>query len=70
MRQEEILEALRTHGPMTVTQILGKLGVRNTHPLHTTCNSALKQMRKWGEVEVIGTEGAGKHTALVWAVVE
>lgn len=70
MRQDHIIAALRSYGPMTTTQILDRLGLKDTHPMHTTCNSQLNKMRKWGEVEKVGTVGAGKHTAFIWAVVE
>ena len=70
MRQEHIITALRSYGPMTTTQILDRLGLEDTHVLHTKCNAQLNKLRKWGEVEKVGTVGAGKHTAYIWAVVE
>ena len=70
MRQEHILAVLRSHGPMTVAQILDRLGIEETYSMRAMCNSQLRKMRKWGEVEKVGTVGAGKHTAYIWAVVE
>ena len=47
MRQAHIITALRSYGPMTTTQILDRLGLEDTHVLHTKCNAQLNKMRKW-----------------------
>lgn len=70
MRQEDALAALKAHGPMTVAQLLEAIGVENTHVAHTRCNSALRRMHKWGEVDKVAVVGVGRHKAIVWAVVE
>ena len=70
MRQEHIIAALRSYGPMTTSQILDRLGIKGTHSMHTMCNSQLNKMRKWGEVDRLGTSGSGRHKAWIWTVVE
>ena len=70
VRQELILTVLRSHGPMTVCQILDKLDIPNNNSTQSSCNSALRKMRKWGEVKKVGTIGPRGHIAFVWEAVE
>ena len=70
MKQEHILTVLRSHGPMTVAQILDRLGIEETYSMRAMCNSQLRKMRKWGEVKKVGTIGSHGHMAFVWEAVE
>lgn len=70
-RQEQILEALRTHGPMTSRQIqaLSKESLDKDSIDHT--RRRLRALHKYGLIRPAGeVKGKGSPPAILWEAVE
>lgn len=71
MRQEAVLDALKTHGPMTIRQILDKIDIEYSALSCSKCNYCIRALRKYGLVEHIGEmEGYRGNKRYIWKATE
>ncbi len=72
MRQSDVHDYLKVHGPSTVTQIaMGIKGYGWTDTDVRAARVAMYRLRDWGMVRVIGKRKVdGGQTANVWEAIE
>lgn len=70
MNQEEVLNALKTHGPMTTVEIIERLGIPHSGREVAHCGMRLRSLEKFDLVRVIGRTGPRHHLSNVWEAVE
>ena len=71
MRQELVLEALRSTGPMTIRQILDELGIAYSATSCAKCNYCIRSLRKYGLVAHVGVvDGYRGNKMYVWEATE
>ena len=70
MNQEDVLNALKTHGPMTTLEIIAYLGIEHTGLAVAHCGARLRSLERFDMVRIIGTTGPRHHRTNVWEAVE
>lgn len=71
MRQPDILAAVRTLGPCTVTAILASLGAPNTHSTRSSTNHALTRLEDYDLVRrTVPEDRRGGHAEHIWEAVQ
>lgn len=70
MRQELVIEALKSRGPMIPRQILDACGIPYSYVAIYRCNECLRSLKKYDIVRKVGEVGKGRNIAFVWELVE
>ena len=71
MRQDDLLDYLKVHGPMTATQIaMGMYGYEWTKLNVTNIRKKLYRLKRWQMVQVVGTRMVEGNQTNVWGAVE